>query len=461
MPPDLITRNFNFTSSKDDNLFGFNKVMSLEQKQSQEIKLTASTIFQDSQNLPVLEMQNKPSKPCNEHFQQITTKGGTLIIDHPFSFPFLDKQKALIRAIKNGNHELIKELLEDPSIDLTVDDYIIIIVAAAKGDSVTFETLLNKIKVDFNGTEYELLLDILDEKPSAAIFQVIIEKTNLDLSFDNSLLLRLASFYGYPNIVQLLLKDNSIDPAAANCEALYNACAIGATSIVQLLLEDGRSNPAINDNILIIEAAERGHYQVVTILMKDPRVNPCARGNQAISQAIAKGHYKVIEILLNDYRVRPTFKDFQIFCQIVGMDYRKLMQLLVNKIEDNTLCTNTQMTANRVFRNKGQNSRTVIFCASPDNNSMSPRLLSYSKNTKIYEAVYSGDTQRLQNLLQKSENLVKYSNIETFCRIKGILPRELFEVLLAVDDVNQSYQPLENSHEINKPCLQKSNASFS
>src|SRR3972149_6711686 len=137
--------------------------------------------------------------------------------------------------------------------------------------------------------------------------QLIADGVNPAAMYNSAI--RLASEYGYFEVVRLLLQDPRVDPAALDNYAIQWASAKGHLAVVRLLLQDPRVNPAANNNEAIQGASHYGHLELVRLLLSDPRVDPTALDNYAIRWASENGHLEVVRLLLQDPRVNPAADD--------------------------------------------------------------------------------------------------------------------------------------------------------
>ncbi|KAJ3268087.1 hypothetical protein HDV01_003484 [Terramyces sp. JEL0728] len=98
------------------------------------------------------------------------------------------------------------------------------------------------------------------------LIKCIVNIKSVDLTFDDNVFIRLASFYGHTNIVQYLLNDERVDPASGQNESLKNACKYGYIEIAKLLIQDDRVDLLAVHNIALELAISNGHQELAVFL---------------------------------------------------------------------------------------------------------------------------------------------------------------------------------------------------
>ena len=126
-----------------------------------------------------------------------------------------------------------------------------------------------------------------------------------DPSANDNYTIRLASRYGFTDVVKLLLSDSRVDLSTDDNEAIHLASNYGHTEIVKLLMSDPRVDPSDNEAIRL--ASRNGHIEIVKLLLGDPRVDPSANDNYAIRWASFNDYTEIVKLLMSDTRVGPTF----------------------------------------------------------------------------------------------------------------------------------------------------------
>ena len=111
------------------------------------------------------------------------------------------------------------------------------------------------------------------------------------------------------NNVKLLLQDNNIDPSANSNIAIRIASEYGFTELIVLLLKDKRVDPSDYGDDAFRYASENGFIDIVKLLLKDKRVDPKSNFNWAIKKAMTHEHLDVVELLWNLGVIKKTLKE--------------------------------------------------------------------------------------------------------------------------------------------------------
>lgn len=96
----------------------------------------------------------------------------------------------------------------------------------------------------------------------------------VDPSMESNKAIRMASAWGYVDIVKLLLQDSRVDPTVFFNYALRWACNYRHLKVIEALLQDGRADPTVWNNEPLYMASVYGHIAVVSLLLQDGRVEP-------------------------------------------------------------------------------------------------------------------------------------------------------------------------------------------
>ena len=211
--------------------------------------------------------------------------------------------KALLRASEEGHHEIVKLLLEDDRVNLSMEDGSYAIELASQ-----------------NGYLEAVKLLLIDDRvnPSAHNNQAIIS----------------ASKKGYTEIVKLLLTNDSVDPSAQNDLAIQTASTQGYLEIAKLLLSDNRVNPSDKNNEAIIRASENDNLEVVKLLLADNRVSPSEQNNLAIKSASKFGYSEIVKLFLADRRISIETKIDSILALDTTESYLLQPVFDINRIKD-------------------------------------------------------------------------------------------------------------------------------
>jgi ankyrin repeat protein len=131
------------------------------------------------------------------------------------------------------------------------------------------------------------------------IFKILFQhfKSIINLSMDRNYPIRIASEYGYIEIVIALINEDTIDPSDMDHYAFKYACENGHTDVVKILLNNNKINPSIMHSHGFRMAAKNGHIEIIKILLEDGRSDPKALDNYALKMATINYHTDIINIL--------------------------------------------------------------------------------------------------------------------------------------------------------------------
>lgn len=184
-------------------------------------------------------------------------------------------------AAQNGNAYLVGRILEDPMINILDFEYSLY-MASLRGHLDVVEKLLQDPRVD----------------PSYK---------------DNVLIIRVVEC-GCSDVVRRLLKDPRVDPTVVNNTAIIRAAVNGHLGVLICLLQDKRVEPGVDNNYALRLASSNGHTKVVKCLLQDSRVDPTIDHMRIIRGALIHGRDNVVLLLLEDQRIQrvvdiPTIID--------------------------------------------------------------------------------------------------------------------------------------------------------
>ena len=232
--------------------------------------------------------------------------------------PHVDSPRTYItplsEAYKNGDMEMVRLLLADPTVALEDEE----------------QWLVDKI-----------IEMIIDEK-DVELVEILLKHPLVDPITLGNYVLREACRHGYIEMVKLFLSDPRVDPTCENDGTpLSEACENGHVEVVKLLLADPRVDPSRYDhglsNYAISLACKNGHVEVVKLLLADPRVDPSREdrhglSNNAIGLACKNNHVEVVKLLLVDLRVDPSRYDHGLNNSAIGLaserGYLEMVKLL-------------------------------------------------------------------------------------------------------------------------------------
>lgn len=190
------------------------------------------------------------------------------------------------KSLVNDNIEKIIELMNDPSTDLSHDNYKIVRYACIDNYKNIIEMLLSPA---------------FSHRNDPSIWGPFgIELACQFIENDN-------------DIVKLLLDDSRIDPSKCNC-TIDTALASKNIELAELMIKDGRFDIDKNTNQIELSVSN-GYTNIVELLLQNPNIDPLMKLSTYwhVWQAYKNGHNKIVDLMLGDKRVNPmalTRNDF-------------------------------------------------------------------------------------------------------------------------------------------------------
>lgn len=216
--------------------------------------------------------------------------------------PSLDDNRVIFWASENGHHEIVRELLKEPLVDLSVLQKVMRFAMQCNHPKVVKELLINN---------------------------------QINPSFDNNTLISWASENGHLEIVEDLVKDDRVNPSANNNLPIRKASRRGHVEIVKVLLKNEQVDPSAEENEALRYSSENGFHEVVKELLKHERVDPSAKGYEAIFHAFKFNRFEVIGELLKSKRVDLSWENNYCFRTAVEKGLVEIVkELLKNELVD-------------------------------------------------------------------------------------------------------------------------------
>ena len=227
-------------------------------------------------------------------------KGHTQIVKLLLQAPSIDvkQDEPLCKASSNGHVEIVKLLLKQPGIDVNAGAPLACAASASQMEIV--KLLLKQPGIDVNE---RAPLACAARSGQLECVKLLLQAPGIDVNKDGPLCG--ASFNGHVEIVRLLLQHKCINVNQENGSGtpLSDAAYNGQTEIVKLLL----AHPGIDvkRRAPLVNAAYQGHLECVKILLNTPGVDvnaPDEHGNwekaTALHLSISNKHEEIARLLL-------------------------------------------------------------------------------------------------------------------------------------------------------------------
>jgi len=203
--------------------------------------------------------------------------------------------------ITDGNSEMVKEYLDNPSIDPTW----------GKNRAITLSTCLD----------------------DGEIMKMLLNDGRADPAVSNSYHLRLTIMNNKIQMVKMLLEDGRADPTHDEHCCIKRAALLGHVEIVDLLLKDGRADP---NAILSIwygfgYQGPKKKVEIMALLIKDSRIDKISPA--IIEYAHVYKDIPMIKLLLENDCITPELIRCILYFYILKEDNHQIKELFEEKFD--------------------------------------------------------------------------------------------------------------------------------
>ena len=254
-------------------------------------------------------------EPTSANLVAEVKAGGDLVISYihagvePDDFDTRIHLTPLAMAVKEGRHEIIKQLLAHGSNPNQQVYYsgIPLTIASSGGDEVALKILIEG-GADVNGMNIEGYSPLLiaSQASSVGVVKELL-RSGAKPDYGGSVPctpLVAASKLGYVSILEELIKAGAdVNYVVQKVTALQVAATNGRLEAVEMLIENGAIVDFLNDEgrSALLFAVENGFIEVVELLLKkSAKVNQIDNsGNSALCIASKYNHSKIVELLIS------------------------------------------------------------------------------------------------------------------------------------------------------------------
>eukprot|EP00981_Chlorochromonas_danica_P013417 scaffold6314_cov273-Ochromonas_danica.AAC.30 len=229
-----------------------------------------------------------------------------------------NRRTAFFAACYGGHKEVVKRLIEDNRVDITIADKAgngPLLAACYNGEVEVVRLLLQDIRVDVIASSQIIWSALLTTRcrDNAELIRPLVVRL---LSSDNAHqqvdergitpLLIIACTYNLVRVVEVLLEDIRVDVNVVSEEGrtvLVGACWDGFADVVRVLLRSSEVDVTLADKNgwdPLLAACSQGHVEVIQVLLQDDRVdvNADREGWTVLHEACQEGRLQVVEALL-------------------------------------------------------------------------------------------------------------------------------------------------------------------
>lgn len=213
----------------------------------------------------------------------------------------VNNNKAIKWACRNGNLEVVKDLLNDHRVRSTINSELFKIPCGL-GYVDILKELLKLESINPASTKNEPLLLAINHRHIGIVRELLNDKRIDGSEPHNQPLLAACKRNLIPIVRELIAKY----PCVLNY-GFYNvieeAFQLKNEEMVEILIQEGHTKGLLLYNSYLKKASLLGYVKVVKILCSNPSIDPSDDSNYAVQFASLSGHLEVVKILLNDERV--------------------------------------------------------------------------------------------------------------------------------------------------------------
>lgn len=236
---------------------------------------------------------------------------------------------AFDRACEMGHIDICQTLLIDPRLDLT--DSNALIGACMNSHNEIIKIILEDGRIDINRRTYDSALHCVCRNKNIEMLRLFLENPLLDINVygsDSMTAVHLCSKHNLVEVIKLLLDDDRTD-----CNAFdYNHDTPFSTAywknhidIVKILLNHNKCDPFKHEKFPFHKICYlNDHIELIKLLLADERFDPSIQddgGQTCLHSVCFNNDVEKVKVLLNDGRIDPFFLDneentaFDVACQ--------------------------------------------------------------------------------------------------------------------------------------------------
>jgi len=307
---------------------------------------TVKTLFQVCRdgNLELLKEMVEAGSDINEDNQIALAiaaiKGHLDIVKYLIDEGITKNGRVLLGAASAGKLDIIKYLVEEVGYDVLYRHHTSAYVAFKRGNTEVLEYLLTKgcILPDQN------IIDMCETGTTGSFKAAIMAKPELDLFIADGIYLITAAKHGHVDIVKYLIEAGYTMPARVIKEAFRKACKYGnldtMTVLLKIMAEKNGLNQEFN-GIAFLQAVNSGSVDKVKFLVKHGMI----RTVKLTSRHLCTGYTSMVKYLVeNDYVELDIAKLDSCINRTTAKGYDELTEYLESLKDDSTMCKQKAIT---------------------------------------------------------------------------------------------------------------------
>lgn len=253
--------------------------------------------------------------------------------------PMANDNLPLRLAIYNRQARVIKKVMADPRVDVSVGG---VLAAAVRAQDVGLTSAVLGCEKVNPSSPSNRALSIACRQGGIGVLRLLLADPRVRGNTHSEKLAPAdAAAQGRAAALRVLLKDNRFNPAYNNNRALTDACSNGRVECVRILLGDGRVDPTALDSRALHMATVMGHLDVIKVLLQDGRADPLRKNSELFRIAVYNNLPKVAKHYLRHTSVDPTLHLDVVFRMVCKRgEFQTLRMLLADKRIDPAVFNN-------------------------------------------------------------------------------------------------------------------------
>lgn len=200
----------------------------------------------------------------------------------------------------------------DNNIDISKNDSYILRWAAHYNKPEIVNLLLNNKYIDPTSDNYYAIIKSISFNNNDVVFKML-NNENVDISYNNNHLLETSISYQNHGITNYILNHPKFD-INIGIDNIIRVCALkGQTTILEKILENDRLSLKRSLSNGLITSIRHRKLNITYLLLTSKYIDISHDSNSAVKYALDLGLHNICELLINDERFRPSENGYNIF----------------------------------------------------------------------------------------------------------------------------------------------------
>lgn len=248
--------------------------------------------------------------------------------EHENALTYNGKQKDFWEAILSNNLVEVSKYLDDPEVDLAINNNMAFRFACRAGLTDIVRLLLGSKNINPGAHADQAVIYATNEGHLEILKMLLADDRVNPGARDNE-----AIFVAKDECLAELLKHPKVDPSARDNQLIIDAACGPRPARLSFLLKSKGLNidPGVRDNEALIATIKYRDYANVSLLCAHEKVDPSARNYEAVRQAAKLGYRKMLRTLLG-HRLVDKEEATRVICQAIGCSYSKVWETVFRRI---------------------------------------------------------------------------------------------------------------------------------